>query len=246
MRQGGGALVLIGLDGEADAPLHRQIYDELRRQILDGRLRRGARLPSTRSLASDLRVSRSTVVQAFEQLRAEGYIDSVSRGSTRVSPQLPDALTHAEAPSVAARSPAVRSIGSPRGRSVTRAIARAWPHFAVTFDKPARAFRTSVPALDVFPVDVWGRLTARRWRRSPAASLAYTDSRGACGRACSSASAASARRSCARASAACAASSSRSRNRRSVPRGCSVRLQADLPGSPAKAGHSVRHERRAL
>jgi GntR family transcriptional regulator/MocR family aminotransferase len=59
-----------------------------------------------------------------------------------------------------------------------RSIARAWPHFEMTFEKPARAFRTSVPALDVFPVDVWGRLMARRWRRSSAGSLAYLDARG--------------------------------------------------------------------
>ena len=85
MRRGSGAIVLLDLDERRDEPLHRRIYAELRRQILDGRLRRGARLPSTRSLAVDLRVSRSTIVQAFDQLRAEGYIDSISRGSTRVS-----------------------------------------------------------------------------------------------------------------------------------------------------------------
>src|SRR5262247_181577 len=104
MRLGSGALVLIDLDTAADVPLHRRIYDEMRRQILDGRLRRGARLPSTRSLAVDLRVSRSTVVQAFEQLRVEGYIESVSRGSTRVSARLPDGLVRAEPPAQRARA----------------------------------------------------------------------------------------------------------------------------------------------
>src|SRR5215813_1573274 len=96
MRLGSGAIVLIDLQARTAIPLHRQIYDGLRRQILDGRLRRGARLPSTRSLAVDLRVSRSTVVQAFEQLRAEGYIDSITRGSTRVSARLPDSLIRAD------------------------------------------------------------------------------------------------------------------------------------------------------
>src|SRR5215468_11384525 len=98
MRRGSGAIVLLDLGERADEPLHRRIYDELRRQILDGRLRRGARLPSTRSLAVDLRVSRSTIVQAFEQLRAEGYIESVTRGSTRVSLRLPDSHIRADAP----------------------------------------------------------------------------------------------------------------------------------------------------
>src|SRR5262245_64839417 len=98
MRLGSGAIVLVDLDSDATIPLHRRIYDDLRRQILDGRLKRGARLPSTRSLAVDLRVSRSTIVQAFEQLRAEGYIESITRGSTRVSPRLPDSLIRADRP----------------------------------------------------------------------------------------------------------------------------------------------------
>jgi GntR family transcriptional regulator/MocR family aminotransferase len=178
MRHGSGALVLVGLDPEQSAPLHRQIYDALKRQILDGRLRRGARMPSSRSLAADLRVSRSTVVQAFEQLHAEGYIESITRGATRVSPQLPDLLTRADVPPAPARRRAPHGPASRRERSVVRAVARAWPHFARSLDKPARAFRTSVPALDVFPIDVWGRLMARRWRRSSASALAYTDTRG--------------------------------------------------------------------
>jgi GntR family transcriptional regulator/MocR family aminotransferase len=178
MRLGSGALVLIDLDTRSAVdprhPLHRRIYEELRQQILDGRLRRGARLPSTRALAVDLRVSRSTVVQAFGQLRAEGYIDSVTRGSTRVSAQLPDRLVRADPPAAARRPAAHHAEPSSRGA----AINAAWPVFAIVSDRPARAFRTSVPALDVFPVDVWGRLMARRWRRSPAAALSYADSRG--------------------------------------------------------------------
>jgi GntR family transcriptional regulator/MocR family aminotransferase len=171
MRLGSGALVLVDLSARGDAPLHRRIYDELRRQILEGRLRRGARLPSTRSLAVDLRVSRSTVVQAFDQLRAEGYIESVSRGSTRVSMSLPESRTRAEALRTIPRSDLPH--GNPSRRAA--AINEAWPQFTAISDRPARAFRTSVPALDVFPVDLWGRLTARRWRRSSPASLAYSD-----------------------------------------------------------------------
>src|SRR5262249_32966159 len=136
MRHGSGALVLVGLDPDASAPLHRQIYDGLKRQILDGRLRRGARMPSSRSLAAELRVSRSTVVQAFEQLHAEGYIESISRGAMRVSPQLPDLLTRADTPPAPLGRRAPHGRASRRERSVVRAVARAWPHFARSFDKP--------------------------------------------------------------------------------------------------------------
>ncbi len=171
---GRGALLLVAIRPEAADPLYRQIYGELRAQILDGRIRRGARLPSSRSLSLDLRVSRSTVVQAYEQLRAEGYIESSSRGATRVSASLPDPPAPAELP----RSPAPprTPVSAPSRRGA--AIARVSSGFPSVSDRPARAFRTSVPALDVFPVDLWGRLIARRWRRSSAASLGYSDPRG--------------------------------------------------------------------
>ena len=55
-------------------PIFRQIHDGLRRAILDGRLRPGQRIPSTRALAADLGVSRLPVLSAYEQLLHEGYL----------------------------------------------------------------------------------------------------------------------------------------------------------------------------
>lgn len=171
---GAGALLLVALRPEADEPLYRQVYAGLRKAILKGSLRPGGRLPSSRSLAADLHVSRSTAVQAYEQLRAEGYIDSVGRGSTRVSTSLPEPLTRAEPGKASGGGP-----GSIRGSSRRGdAIARVSGRFPSVSDRLARAFRTSVPALDVFPMDVWGRLTSRRWRRSSPGSLGYGDPRG--------------------------------------------------------------------
>ena len=172
-RAGAGALLLVALRPDADEPLYRQVYAGLRQAILNGRLRPGGRLPSTRSLAADLHVSRSTAVQAYEQLRAEGYIDSVGRGATRVSSSLPEPQTRADPGKAAAGQRAIRH-PSRRGEAIARASGR----FPNVSDRPARAFRTSVPALDVFPVDVWGRLTSRRWRRSSPGSLGYGDPRG--------------------------------------------------------------------
>jgi GntR family transcriptional regulator/MocR family aminotransferase len=92
-----GIPVLIALDPRSSDPLSRQIYRALRDGILAGRLVGGLRLPSTRALAADLGVSRNTVVTAFDQLLAEGYVESrVGRG-TRVSHTLPEHLLHARA-----------------------------------------------------------------------------------------------------------------------------------------------------
>ncbi|MEO7068972.1 MAG: PLP-dependent aminotransferase family protein [Nostocoides sp.] len=70
------------------APLLVQIQEHLRAAIREGRLAAGERLPSTRRMAEHLRVSRGTVVEVYEQLVAEGYLDSVVGSGTRVSPFL--------------------------------------------------------------------------------------------------------------------------------------------------------------
>ena len=58
-------------------PLHRQLYEALRRALLDGKLAAGERLPSSRDLAQDLNLSRNTVVAAINQLSVEGYLEKM-------------------------------------------------------------------------------------------------------------------------------------------------------------------------
>jgi GntR family transcriptional regulator/MocR family aminotransferase len=173
LRRGGGALLSLALRRGHDQPLHRQVCERVRAAILSGALRPGARLPSTRSLAADLRVSRSTVVHAYGQLRSEGYVETLDRGTTRVSAFLPEASTRPAAAGTAARAGPVAAV-SRRGAR----LASFWPQFPPIAERPARPFRTSVPALDVFPLELWARLTARCVRRSTPASLAYGDPRG--------------------------------------------------------------------
>ncbi len=64
----------IALDPSPSTPFYRQLYGGVRAEILSGRLPVRARLPSTRAMAAELRVSRMTVVTAFDQLLAEGYL----------------------------------------------------------------------------------------------------------------------------------------------------------------------------
>ena len=68
----------LGLERASSVPLYRQLYDALRDAILSGRLRPGSRLPSTRALADDLGASRNTVLAAFGQLLAEGYLEGAT------------------------------------------------------------------------------------------------------------------------------------------------------------------------
>src|SRR5437763_1310481 len=75
----------IVLDHSSPVPLYRQLYERLRTAILTGQLEAGARLPSTRALASAIGVSRTTTALVYDQLLMEGYIESRVGAGTRVA-----------------------------------------------------------------------------------------------------------------------------------------------------------------
>jgi GntR family transcriptional regulator/MocR family aminotransferase len=173
-------VVHLELDPDAPMPMYRQVYEGLRGAILSGRLARGARLPSSRALAADLGVARNTVLQAFDQLRSEGYLQGRRGGGTRAREVIPDALvtvpgtatrSRTSATSRASRTslsasratstvPPERPRLSERGRTLVTSgatlIRAAGPHVP---------FELGVPAHDAFPRRLWGQLTGRRWRR---------------------------------------------------------------------------------
>src|SRR5258708_35309518 len=79
----------IDINFSDEEPLHRQLYTAMKRGILNGRLQPGTRLPSTRIIADDLRISRTTVLNAFDQLSAAGYLDGKMGSGTRVAFYVP-------------------------------------------------------------------------------------------------------------------------------------------------------------
>ncbi|MEV4084380.1 PLP-dependent aminotransferase family protein [Nonomuraea fuscirosea] len=97
--------LLIELDRDAGVPLHRQIEASIRTSIRTGRLRAGASLPPTRTLASGLGVSRGVVVEAYQQLVAEGYLASRSGGYTQVAASMPPAAAGADPAQATAPGP---------------------------------------------------------------------------------------------------------------------------------------------
>lgn len=152
----------LDLDPKAPSPLYRQLYDGLRSAILEGRLASGARLPSSRLLAADLGVGRNTVLSAYEQLTAEGYLEGQVGAGTRVATILPDRLL--EVGKGAARKnhhvSAETNALSERGKRLA-SIRRGAPRY----DRgQGRAFQHGLPAIDQFPATLWSRLLARRAR----------------------------------------------------------------------------------
>jgi GntR family transcriptional regulator/MocR family aminotransferase len=145
-------------------PLYRWLYEELRSTILAGRLHPGARLPATRDLAAEYGISRPTIVTAFEQLRSEGYVEGKVGSGTYVSKTLPDELLQA---------PRAKSVTVTRRRGIPlSAYARRLRPLPRAESRPARAFRTSQPALDAFPTSLWAQVAARRLRRVSSRLLA--------------------------------------------------------------------------
>ena len=77
-------LSAIELDRASAIPLYRQLYLQIRKQILSGKMQGGVRLPSTRTLSKELALSRITILNAFDQLIAEGFLASRTGAGTYV------------------------------------------------------------------------------------------------------------------------------------------------------------------
>ncbi len=162
----------INLDTRAPQPLHQQLYQELRGSILNGRLRAGQRLPSTRALAKSLGVSRATVTQSYEQLASEGYLKTAVGSGTAIACQLPDELLQA-APVKAARAvkpsrPAPIKLSSYGEGLISFVNEPEEPNLLFNF-KYCR------PAVDHFPLEQWRRLLLRHCRAGQSAMLDYAE-----------------------------------------------------------------------
>jgi GntR family transcriptional regulator/MocR family aminotransferase len=161
-RMGKGSLLPVSLDGDLPEPLFQQLYAELRRAILDGRLRSGDRMPASRALADELGISRNTALAAFEQLISEGYLATREGSGTYVADNLPDLAPHARHPRSAEQAPTL-SAPEIAGRSAILLHAvrarpetpggKWWPCFVPGFSDHTD-----------FPFALWGRLLGRIWR----------------------------------------------------------------------------------
>ena len=158
---------VIAVDRKSDSPLYRQVYDSFRTAIVEGRLRTGQRVPSTRALAVELGISRIPLLNAYAQLLAEGYFESRVGAGTVVSRSLPDEIIP---------SP-------PRGRRQTtvsrgpRPLSLRSAETPLVEDGPWRrawgAFGVSQVAFEQFPFPVWNSLVHRHCRNLKAKSLDY-------------------------------------------------------------------------
>ncbi|NMG10316.1 PLP-dependent aminotransferase family protein [Brasilonema sp. UFV-L1] len=161
-------------DRKSGTPLLHWLYQELRLAILEGRLRPRSRLPSTRDLARQYCVSRGTVVVVFEQLLAEGYLESQVGSGTFVVATIPDELLQVQSNRVKKQEAIISSVGlSNRGRCMEKT-----PFSLENVTEIGKPFRAHQPALDAFPLDLWARISARIHRQAPRDLLANEDVKG--------------------------------------------------------------------
>lgn len=163
-----GILPVIAVNRGLPQSLCNQIYDGYRKAILDGGLRAGQRLPSTRVLAVELGISRIPVLSAYEQLLAEGYLESRVGSGTVVSRSLPlreEWVAPAVTPSTRSRS----------RRKVSKRTLLSTTRHGLYGDGALGPFRFGQVAFEHFPLQTWNSLMTRQARRTRASSFKYGD-----------------------------------------------------------------------
>lgn len=175
-------LHLVRLDRRKNAPLTKQLYDSLLTAIQSGQLPAGFRLPSTRELATQLAISRTTVIGAFDQLVAEGYLTSIVGQGTRVRLSLPeealmarfqrdDALPSARQTASAANKESAQL--SEFGQNIAGI-----DFSGLAYSPEIKPFRSGIPALDEFPIAAWSQMIRKVWKSVSVQDLSYGESEG--------------------------------------------------------------------
>jgi GntR family transcriptional regulator/MocR family aminotransferase len=170
-----GFLPPVALDAAGATPMYDQLSEWFRHAILDGRLRPGQRVPSTRSLARELRISRVPVLSAYEQLFAEGYLETFVGAGTCVARAIPGQVPKADSPRERRASTQPHASAAPRKVAQRVDSLRVPPQ---TWASNQGAFRVGLPAIDHFPVTTWSKLLNRHARKPPIGQMVYGDAMG--------------------------------------------------------------------
>lgn len=159
----------LSLQKSSPIHLHQQLYEGLREAILTGRFTSGLRLPSTRKLATELGVSRNTVINAFEQLQAEGFIETQTGAGSYIATLAPAPLLNYphEMPSTTATAGKLSTYAKRLNANQARHTGQY--HLA---------FTPGIPELKQFPLKIWSRLLSHHCRDASSDLLSYAPTAG--------------------------------------------------------------------
>ena len=163
----------INLERASSVPLHRQLYEQLRRQILDGTLPSNTPIPATRKLSKELKVSRNTILNAYKQLLAEGYLEATKGSYTRVTHTLPDHVLN-----IYPQSHTKKAIDKPRPNDLPPKLSDLgetisglpYPYWDRSGGRP---FSSSQPNVATFPFKTWEKCLVASWRKIKPTELSY-------------------------------------------------------------------------
>lgn len=143
-------MLWIPIDRSLDIPLIKQVYQQIRERILNGHLKSDEKLPSTRELSSELKVSRNVILEAYDQLLAEGFLVSRRGSGTYVATG-----TFLEQNQ---KAPLFHSfdLGEENKK-----------------DASFINFRSGIPALDLFPRKTWAKLSFTIWNETSPSAFGY-------------------------------------------------------------------------
>jgi|SRR5690625_1273424 len=143
-------MLWIPIDRSLDIPLIRQVYQQIRKRILNGQLKANEKLPSSRELSSELNVSRNVILEAYDQLLAEGFLVA-QRGSG----------TYVASGAFLEKHKNASAIQSFHWNENNKK------------DENIIDFRSGIPALDLFPRKTWAKLSYTIWNDSSPSVLGY-------------------------------------------------------------------------
>jgi GntR family transcriptional regulator/MocR family aminotransferase len=168
----------IMLDEKSALPLYRQIYEAIRNAILSGKVHPTTTLPATRLLAKQLGVSRMTVINAYDQLFAEGYLEAKRGAGTFVAAHLPEEFlqTSGFERREHQENPLTRKIKfTDYGMNLAQHSKGILRRHGATALVP---FQQGVSAIEEFPFGVWAKIALKWQKKSPLSILGYGDSVG--------------------------------------------------------------------
>lgn len=148
-------MLWITVDNSSGIPMIKQVYSAISQQILKGQLKSGEKLPSSRELAAELKVSRNVILEAYDNLQAEGYIETRPCSGTYVAQGAQ--LQQLQAAEVIPREQIVKE-----GSGIKEVI----------------DFRSGLPALDLFPRRIWGKIAKEVCEQADHNALGYSSPEG--------------------------------------------------------------------
>ena len=163
-------VTFISIDKNSGATLHNQLYDQLKNGIYEGMLRSGERMPSSREMSAEFKISRNTVLQVFEQLTMEGFFEAKTGSGTFISKNI-DKFSPAKNRSTQILQKPEHSSARPYG------LNNAFKNHISAFE-PVLPFQQSVPLIPEFPFYSWERISASVLKEMHLLHLSYDDAQG--------------------------------------------------------------------